>query len=46
MFENAKWILHPENKLYEPVTFIRKIGAEKKIKKATLNITALGVYYA
>jgi hypothetical protein len=46
MFENAKWILHPENKLYEPVSFIREIKAEKKIKKATLNITALGVYYA
>ena len=45
MFENAKWILHPENKLYEPVSFIREIKAKKKIKKATLNITALGVYY-
>ena len=46
MFENAKWILHPENKLYEPVSFIREMKTNKKIKKATLNITALGVYYA
>jgi DnaJ-class molecular chaperone len=43
MFENAKWILHPENKLYEPVSFIREIKSEKKIKieikKGTFNRT-------
>ena len=46
MFENAKWIIHPENKLYEPVRFIKKLDFTKKIKRVILNITALGVYYA
>ncbi len=46
MFSNAKWIIHPENKLYEPVRFQKSLDFGKKIKKATLNITSLGVYYA
>ncbi|MBQ9743667.1 MAG: family 78 glycoside hydrolase catalytic domain [Clostridia bacterium] len=46
MLRNAKWILHPENKLYEAVCFKRELDFAKKIKKATLYITSLGVYYA
>ena len=46
IFENAKWIIHPENKLYEPVRFTRGLSLEKQIKRATLYITSLGCYYA
>ena len=46
MFENAKWIIHPMNKLHEPVRFIKKLNLKGEIKKATLNITSLGCYYA
>ena len=46
MFENASYIIHPENKLYEPVHFNREINLKGKVKKATLNITSLGCYYA
>ena len=46
MLENAKWIIHPENERYEPVTFIKKLNIESSIKKATLKITSLGCYYA
>ncbi|MBO4983807.1 MAG: family 78 glycoside hydrolase catalytic domain [Clostridia bacterium] len=46
MFENAKWIIHPQNKLYEPVRFNTEFSFIKPIKRATLNITALGCYYA
>ena len=46
IFENAKWIIHPENKLYEPVRFKRELVLEKQIKRATLHITSLGCYYA
>ena len=45
MFENASWIVHPENKLYEPVCFLKEFSPKKQIKKATLNITSLGCYY-
>ena len=45
MFENASWIVHPENKLYEPVCFLKEFSIKKQIKKATLNITSLGCYY-
>ncbi len=46
MFENASWITHPNNKLHEPVRFIKELILKGKIKKATLNITSLGCYYA
>ena len=46
MLENVKWIIHPENKLYEPVCFMQRLNTKGEIKKATLNITTLGVYYA
>ena len=46
MFENAKWIIHGDNKQYEAVSFKRELNISKKVKAATLNITALGVYCA
>ena len=46
MFENAKWLIHPDNKLYEPVCFKKELIFNKEIKRATLNITSLGCYYA
>ena len=46
MFENASWITHPNNKLHEPVRFIKELKLKGKIKKAILNITSLGCYYA
>lgn len=46
MFENASWIIHPNNKLYEPVHFFKEINVRGKIKKAVLNITTRGCYYA
>ena len=45
MFENASWIIHPSNKLYEPVCFIRDFKTGKPIKRAMLNITSLGCYH-
>lgn len=45
MFENASWIVHPENKLYEPVCFLKEFSPKKQVKKATLNVTSLGCYY-
>ena len=46
MIKNANWIIHPENKLYEPVRFEKRLEFKKKVKRAILNITSLGVYYA
>ncbi|MBQ3589917.1 MAG: alpha-L-rhamnosidase N-terminal domain-containing protein, partial [Clostridia bacterium] len=46
MFKDSSWIIHPQNKLYEPVRFSRDFKLEGKIKKATLHITSLGCYYA
>ena len=46
MFRNAFWIIHPENKLYEPVHFNKQVKIDKKIKRATLYITSRGCYYA
>ena len=46
IFENAKYIIHPQNNLYEPVHFHKDISVTGEIKKATLNITSLGCYYA
>ncbi len=44
MFENASWIIHPNNNLYEPVCFIKTFKADK-VKRALLNVTTLGCYY-
>ena len=46
MFRHANWIIHPKNKLYEPVCFEKSIKIEKKIRRAYLHITSLGCYYA
>ena len=46
MIREANWIIHPQNKLYEPVHFNKEIKIEKPIRKAILNITSLGCYYA
>ena len=46
MIKNANWIIHPENKLYEPVHFNRAIKIEKPLRRATLNVTSLGCYCA
>ena len=45
MFENSSWIIHPNNKLYEPVRFSKEFTINKEIKRATLNVTSLGCYY-
>ena len=45
MFENASWITHPQNNLYEPVCFLKEFTINKEVKRATVKITALGVYY-
>ena len=45
MFENASWIIHPQNNLYEPVCFLKEFTINKEVKRATVKITALGVYY-
>lgn len=45
MFENASWIIHPSNKLHEPVCFVKELKLRKQIKRAILNITSLGCYY-
>ena len=45
MFENAKWIIHKNNILHEPVRLKREFTVQKEIKKATLNITSLGCYF-
>ncbi len=45
MFENSKWIIHKDNVLYEPVRFTKSFYAQGEIKRATLNVTALGCYY-
>ena len=46
MIKNANWIIHPENKLYEPVHFNKTVKIEKPLRRAVLNITSLGCYYA
>ena len=46
MFENAKWITHPNNILHEPSCFIKDFFVKKEVKKATLNVTSLGCYYS
>ena len=45
MFENASWITHPNNVLYEPSCFVKKFNINKEVKKATLYVTSLGCYY-
>ena len=46
MIKNANWIIHPENKLYEPVHFNKNIEIKKPLRRAVLNITSRGCYYA
>ena len=46
MIKNANWIIHPENKLYEPVHFNKSIEIKKPLRRAVLNITSRGCYYA
>ena len=46
MLKGAEWITHPHNVLYAPICFIKNFNLKGKVKRATLNITALGVYYA
>ena len=46
IFGNSHFIIHPQNKLYEPVHFHRDIYLKGEIKKATLSITSFGCYYA
>ncbi len=45
MFENASWIVHPNNELYEPVCFVKQFKLKEQVKRAILNITSLGCYY-
>ena len=45
MFENASFIIHPYNKLHEPVRFFKNFKLNGTPKKATLKITSLGCYY-
>lgn len=46
MFENSSWIIHSQNKLYEPVCFLKSFLLKGEVKKATLHITSLGCYYS
>lgn len=46
MFENASWITHPENKLYEPIKLTKEIKTSGRVKAAHLHITSLGCYVA
>ena len=46
MIREANWIIHPQNRLYEPVRFNRRIKIERPLRRAVLNITSLGCYYA
>ena len=42
MFENAKWITHPNNILHEPSCFVKSFNINKEVKKATLFVSSLG----
>lgn len=46
MIKEANWIIHPQNILYEPVHFNKTFELKGVVRKATLNITCLGCYYA
>ncbi len=46
MFENACFIIHPNNKLHEPVCFFKEFNLRGRVKRATLKITSLGCYYS
>lgn len=46
MLENAKWIKSPENNQEACYEFYTGICINKKIKEATFNITAMGMYCA
>ena len=45
MFENASWIVNPDNKLYEPSGFLKEFSVSKGVKRARLYVTSLGCYY-
>ena len=45
MFENAKWITHPNNILHEPSCFVKSFNINKEVKKATLFVSSLGCYF-
>ncbi len=46
MNQNAKWIMSPVNTDKKPICFVRDIRLQKPIQKATLEVTAIGVYVA
>ncbi len=46
MLENAQWIKSPVNEEEKCYVFYRDFKAEKDIKKATLTVTAMGLYMA
>jgi hypothetical protein len=41
MFENAKWIIHQDNKQYEAISFKKELNLSKKVKKATKSLVVL-----
>ncbi len=46
MNKNAKWIMSPVDTNLAAVNFVRELKLEKPLKKATLEVTAMGVYVA
>ena len=46
MLENAKWISYPTDTGFACPVFKKTFDTKKDVKKATLEITSLGCYYA
>ena len=46
MLQNAKWIKSPINEIEACYEFYKEFELEKPIKKATLSVTAMGMYIA
>ena len=46
MIERAKWIRSPEDRDEACLEFYKRLHFEKKIRKATLCVTAMGLYKA
>ncbi len=46
MIQDAKWIKSPINEEEACYTFCKEFAADKKVKKATLEISAMGMYRA
>jgi hypothetical protein len=46
MIERAKWIRSPEDRDEACFEFYKRLHFEKKIRKATLCVTAMGLYKA